>query len=446
MALSANTVWECRVGGSDQNGGGFVTGASGTDWSQQDAAQYSVTDGVTNGTTTITSATANFGTDVVGNIMYVQGGTGSITAGWYQITSRTNSTTIVVDRSTGLTSGTGVTLKIGGALATPGNAAALATVSGMVTWVKSGTYNFTTATPGAAGPVVFANVTRLTMEGYQTTRGDRTGTRPVVSWAAVSAPGATTYIFANAGTNQHNFLNLTADGNDVSNVSGFDLGNAGTDTGVVENCVAQNCSGASQIGFTVSLSHACISCYANDCTTGFNGSTGTANNCTAKLCGTGFTCNTFDCIANACVTDGFKGNNNPNRHIRGTAYGTSAGDGFDHGNSSCTFIDCVAVGNSAYGFNGVNTAGMLFNCAAYNNTSGRVNGTPRYDFNPITLSGDPFVAAGSDDFRPDATASEGASLRDAALNTYGQTDTRDIGAVQHTDPAGGGGSAYIIGG
>ena len=64
MALSANTVLEVRNGGSDTNGGGFVTGAAGTDWSQQDAAQYSVTDGVTAGTTTITSATANFGTDV----------------------------------------------------------------------------------------------------------------------------------------------------------------------------------------------------------------------------------------------------------------------------------------------------------------------------------------------------------------------------------------------
>ena len=58
----------------------FVTGASGTDHTLQDAAQYSVTDGVTNGTTTITSATANFGTDVVGNLMYVHGGTGIVAA------------------------------------------------------------------------------------------------------------------------------------------------------------------------------------------------------------------------------------------------------------------------------------------------------------------------------------------------------------------------------
>src|ERR1043166_7369624 len=117
MALSANTVFEVRNGGSDTNGGGWVTGSSasgGTDWSQQTAAQYSVTDGVTAGSTVITSATAAFGTDVVGNIIYVQGGTGAVSSGWYQIISRTSSTTITVDRLTGLTSGTGVTLKIGG--------------------------------------------------------------------------------------------------------------------------------------------------------------------------------------------------------------------------------------------------------------------------------------------------------------------------------------------
>ena len=90
MALSASTILEVRSTGSDTNSFGFVTGASGTDWSQQDAAQYSVTDGVTAGTTTITSASANFGTDVVGNLIYVQGGTAPVTAGWDQITVRTN--------------------------------------------------------------------------------------------------------------------------------------------------------------------------------------------------------------------------------------------------------------------------------------------------------------------------------------------------------------------
>jgi len=83
MALASATVWEVRTAGNDTNGGGFVTGASGSDWSQQDAARtgadvtdISVTDAVAAGTTTITSATANFDTTIVGNIVYFEGGRG----------------------------------------------------------------------------------------------------------------------------------------------------------------------------------------------------------------------------------------------------------------------------------------------------------------------------------------------------------------------------------
>ena len=62
MALSAATVCkEVRntadfAGASDTTGGGFVSVASGTDWSTQVSAQYSVTDGVTTASATITSA------------------------------------------------------------------------------------------------------------------------------------------------------------------------------------------------------------------------------------------------------------------------------------------------------------------------------------------------------------------------------------------------------
>lgn len=103
MALASTIGWEIRTSGVNTNGGGFKAGASGTDWTQQDSAQYAVTDAVTDGTTTITSASANFGTDVVGNVLYIQGGTGAIAAGWYEIITRASSTTITVDRSTGLT-------------------------------------------------------------------------------------------------------------------------------------------------------------------------------------------------------------------------------------------------------------------------------------------------------------------------------------------------------
>src|ERR1700693_2557717 len=115
MSLSASTVWEVRPGvGSDTNGGGYVTGAGGTDYSQQNSknssgSNISTTDGVGAGSTTITSALAAFTSAIVGNIIYFDGA-------WYEVVTFSNSTTIIVDRNT--TSGSGKTLNIGGALAT----------------------------------------------------------------------------------------------------------------------------------------------------------------------------------------------------------------------------------------------------------------------------------------------------------------------------------------
>ena len=205
MALSSAIVWEIRTTGSDTNGGGFKAGASGTDWSQQAAAQYSVTDGVTAGTTTITSATASFGTDVVGNLIYVAGGTGAVTGDWYEITARVNATTITVDRSTGLTAGTGVTLNIGGAMLSLSIVLSKA-VAGQTAYVQNGTYTISTNTSGVAngtfGPSVYVRVI-----GYSSTRafGNDGDTRPIFQTS-----GST--ITTNRGAGGL-YANLTFDGN-----------------------------------------------------------------------------------------------------------------------------------------------------------------------------------------------------------------------------------------
>ena len=162
MALSASSVWEVRTTGSDTNGGGFVTGASGTDYTQQNAAQYSLTNGVTNGTTTI--ATISAAAVMIGNIAYVQGGTGSVVAGWYQITGASAGVSITVDRSTGLSAGTGVTINIGGALASPGQSGALL-VAGNLIWVKSGTYPITSASTNISGGCMNVGVGPVKIEG-----------------------------------------------------------------------------------------------------------------------------------------------------------------------------------------------------------------------------------------------------------------------------------------
>src|SRR5687767_10192193 len=104
MALSNATVIEVRSTGATTNGGGFVTGASGVDYSQQDAAQYALSDGVTDGSAVILTASA--ATDMIGNLVYVAGGSGTITPAWYQITAASAGVSITVDRTTGLTAGT----------------------------------------------------------------------------------------------------------------------------------------------------------------------------------------------------------------------------------------------------------------------------------------------------------------------------------------------------
>lgn len=183
MAIAATIEWDIRTGGADTNGGGFKAGASGTDWTQQNAAQYSVTDGVTAGTTTITSVTAAFGTDVVGNLIYVSGGTGAITADWYEITARASSTSITVDRSTGLTAGTGVTLKIGGAMLTM-SAVEPKAIAGNKIHIKAGTYGETLTLTISGG-----NATPRVWEGYNATHGDAPeGTnRPLIDGASTRA-------------------------------------------------------------------------------------------------------------------------------------------------------------------------------------------------------------------------------------------------------------------
>src|SRR5216683_6950940 len=172
MAFTANTLWELRPDGSTQNGMGFDPTSTGTDYSQQAAAQLTVTDAVGNSTTTITSATGGFTAPMVGNGLHVN-------SNLYQIVSVTNTTTIIVDRATGTFSGQ--TLKVGGAgsITTQGFDPVFynVVVAGNKLWVRgtnsSGvatSYSPTTITLTTPGVGTASNPTIC--EGYSTVRGD----------------------------------------------------------------------------------------------------------------------------------------------------------------------------------------------------------------------------------------------------------------------------------
>ncbi|MEK6860373.1 MAG: hypothetical protein AABY07_00240, partial [Nanoarchaeota archaeon] len=112
MALNDAICWEVRTTGDDANSGGFKTGASGTDRSQQDAAHVTFNGTTVTATTTGISSTMTLAgytviSGDVGNIIQISGGT-NFTSGFYEITSvDTGFNNWTVDRncSTGVGSG-----------------------------------------------------------------------------------------------------------------------------------------------------------------------------------------------------------------------------------------------------------------------------------------------------------------------------------------------------
>src|SRR5712691_11517011 len=117
-AITANTIWEVRpTNGSNLNGACFdsTIANAGTDYSQQNTAQLSLSDMATTGvTTTVTSVTGGFTAAMIGNCLRIDSGT-NWTLGWYQITAVTDTNTLPVDRAPTSAAGVSGTGKVGGA-------------------------------------------------------------------------------------------------------------------------------------------------------------------------------------------------------------------------------------------------------------------------------------------------------------------------------------------
>lgn len=175
MALLNTTAFDVRTTGADTNGGGYNTAAGTTDYSQQDSPQIALTDAVAVGTTTITSVSGLFTAAMVGNCAYMTGGTGPLASQIYQITAFTNTTTVTVDRN--IAAGTGITMNIGGAMATIQTAinAAWITAASRVAdcwiYVKKGAYANTVALT-ISGSLSATAKNRFRLIGYNTAHGD----------------------------------------------------------------------------------------------------------------------------------------------------------------------------------------------------------------------------------------------------------------------------------
>lgn len=460
MSLSTAGVWEVRTTGDDTNGGGFKSGASGTDYSQQDAKNtvgnnISTTDAVANGTTTITSALGTFTSGIVGNFVYFQGGTGAIAAQWREVTVFTNATTITIDAI--IAASTGMTMNIGGALLSPSIAAATK-VAGNDVWIKSGTYSITSASADVAGGRVLedtggvdqTNMSRW--EGYQTTRGDRAA-RPILQ---VSGAIGTFTVFT-LGITYINIINIEVDGAAKTALRGFDTSQSYCRAIL---CKASNCTNS---GFYYNNGNnvSWWRCQATGCSTiaAFKAdSTGIlVLDCEA----TGNTIHGFSahhssayirCISasnTGASTDGFAGSSVGDRFIDCVSYGNGRA-GFDlAGNTGIGALleNCIAEGNGGEGYrtDGVKQNAYLNRCAGYNNTSGNYNTSNLLAVNVesfVAGTASFFVDAANGNFALNTTSGGGASARAAGypgLMPRGlSTGYHDIGPIQHADPGGGG--------
>jgi hypothetical protein len=371
---------------------------------------------------------------MVGNGAYCSAGTNVNTAQWYEVASVSVGVSITFSTSnlgnsiaTGVALGAAVT--IGGCFATPGNAAAIASVAGQKIWAKYSTtaFTFTTSTAGAGGPALLAN--EVTLEGYDQVRGDRTGNQPQIAWPSTGITlGSATYALAIAGVTR--IANISVNGNNLANACGLKLNQA--DSYAIQ-CSVKNCNGTGGIGVQVSaLIHSCI---ISTCATGTIGA-GTASYCTINSCATGVNNATaIHCVLNANAT-GFGTSNSFAINCTTDYESASPPTGAKAYNGITGCINSIASnysGTSNVGFSGVF---YMDTCAVYNNTTNVNLASVGTNANMITLTAQPYVTAGSQ-FAPNTTAGGGASLRGAAIGVSGQTDNCDGGAVQHEDPVGG---------
>ena len=258
-SLGYSTVYAKTEGGVDPDtwvSSGYASYIAvgyngGYDYSQQAAAQLSLTNIASDGAgTTITSATGGFTALMVGNLMYIGGGTG-FTAGWYEIVSYISTNSITIDRSAG-SSKTGGTGKVGGAFSFGGSLdstfVGTARYNNSI-YIKGGDYTLgVTINSNTASP----NDGFVSHIGYNLVRGDNpTGDdRPLINCGASYSYGThdddTYHMFQN--------IRFTGSSENVVKVGG---------NCVFYNCKSNNTSITDGNAFYVGASVVMVGCEAH---------------------------------------------------------------------------------------------------------------------------------------------------------------------------------------
>lgn len=454
MALSSATVWECRTTGSDLNGGGFRAGASGTDYSQQDAPQLILADCDASGTTNLHSAVGGFTAAMVGNLVQLSGGT--LTAGFYEIKAFVDANNLTIDRSPG--TGSGTAGRVGGALATLGKLAGAMIGSNKAFVRGSGTYASTASITFAASATPTNSVPPNRLIGYGSVRGDN----GQVTLQVQSGANVTALNFTGSGWI---IEGLNVDCNGLSGSIGIGLG------GPYSDCRRCRVINFAATGIAANVGDSAIS----DCeiTGGKAGGVGiSTTSANVKILrnyvhdnqGVGISATFDDAVAWNIVTNNAGASSDGIR----IGYGTVAMFNTVHGNGrhGISKIDNNLINgqvrnnvlslNGGYGYSGGAAAGLPADPrydgnAYYNNGLGArlncddvsgVNGVnPYVNVLDVTLATIPFSNPASGDWSLNGAAGGGAACRAAGspglLMGASKAGYVDFGALQHQEAAAG---------
>lgn len=471
MAYSAATRWPVFFGGNAQNGGGFVTGASGTNFSLQNSPQYALT-GVTSAGAGDTVLSVSAAADMVGNYIYVVSGT-NFTTGEFQITSVSVGVSITCatnNSGASISTGAGATgvMNVGGAKSTVADVSGAIAVAGNYIDVKSdGTY--TRATTITCGPTSKGSLTAgpIIVRGFASTPSDG-GTRP-----SIGCSGSGIAVFTCNDADYWKFDNLSIT-HTHSTTKGAGIASATTTSTPVwvTGCVFDGCSTGVGAGSLITTLHV-IGCEFKNLTTAAGGGVVPSTNGYVSWCvfhdnsgagvyfvaGTTSLCEVrysiFDGGTNGIAVNATGGTTTFKAvHCNFYAQGT---DGIDipatSGNTNGEVVNCIFYGITGEGIDNnddqtVTDTGMIL---IRNNAFGG-NGT-NYSalttYGDITLTGNPWTDAAGGNFNLNNTGGAGAACRGAGYigafpGSYGTTYV-DVGAIQHQDAGGGGGTSVLTG-
>ncbi len=258
----------------------------------------------------------------------------------------------------------------------------------------------------------------ITIEGYETTAGDRSSNLSLIQPASVVGNGVFT------STSGKDFLvlcNLKV----VSVTSHREGFNGVSDYTFFHRLWIETTGGTGHGIYNTGTYCAAILCYADTSGDGFDiGQYATFIACYSKDAGRyGFQVKGFSraicCIVDTPADDCFRDVSYGSTVFGCVGYKSTAGSGaVTSSREGQVFINNIFAENNQYGIEKGAAFEQLFEDynAFYFNNQGEVLNVPNRGANDVTLSGDPFTDAANKDFSLDNVAGQGAACRDAGVD------------------------------